>query len=317
MKFFRKKEIKTDVEEYNEDNYIPFGSDPKHKKTWGHVIYSKIKNSSKPMAIIDELGCVIYQNSKMDEICISKSAKQIIEIIDGYSIERLHIFFSKEKYRARAIKFYSWLKNKNTEKTNEEDSYVQNSDKVIISVIPVSNFNILILDAESENTGEKMINIDFLTNLKDKTTASEILKFECARTKNSKKKFVFALISIDYLKQLNTECGFKSGNKVIEIIAEIIENATRDVDWCARWFGAEFALFVNGEDKDFITNTLKNINKEIENTNFKLPTIFKVTASIGAKYIEEEEITPEELTNQARKSLQKAQDIGKATVHIE
>ena len=66
-----------------------------------------------------------------------------------------------------------------------------------------------------------MINIDFLTNLKDKTTASEILKFECARTKNSKKKFVFALISIDYLKQLNTECGF-SGNKVIEIIAEIM-----------------------------------------------------------------------------------------------
>ena len=317
MKFFRKKEPKTDIEEYNEDSYIPFGSDHEHKKTWGNVIYSKIKNSSKPMAIIDELGCVIYQNSKMDEICVSKSAKQIIEIMDGYSIERLHIFFSKEKYRARAIKFYSWLKNKNTEKTNEEDSYVQNSDKVIISVIPVSNFNILILDAESENTGEKMINIDFLTNLKDKTTASEILKFECARIKNSKKKFAFALISIDYFKQLNTECGFQSGNKVIEMTAKIIENATRDVDWCARWFGAEFALFINGEDKNFVTNALKKMNKEIENTNFKLPTSFKVTSSIGAKYVEDGEITPEELTNQARISLQKAQDMGKAAVHIE
>ncbi len=317
MKFFRKKKLKADAKVYDEDSYVPFGSDPEHKKTWGHTIYSKIKKSSKPMAIMDELGCVIYQNLKMDEVCDSRSTKQIIDIMDGFSIERLHVFFSKEKYRSRAIKFYSWLKKENAENISKESFSIESSDKVIISVFPVSDFNILILDAESENTGEKMINIDFLTNLKDKTTASEILKFECARTKSSKKKFAFALISIDYFKQLNTECGFQSGNKVIEITAKIVENATRDVDWCARWFGAEFALFINGEDKDFVTNTLKNINKEIENTDFKTPVSFKVTASIGAKYIKEEEIKPEELTDQARKSLKKAQDIGKAAVHIE
>ncbi len=307
MVFFSKKK----EEEYDEENYVPFTCDPKQEKMWESNLKQNIENSNNGIAIVDELGCVIHQNSKLNELCQSKNAKEIFDIIDEYSIEKLRVFFSKEKYRSRSTKFYARIKN------SAEQDFEENLKKAVISVLPVSNLSIIVLDMNETEETEKIINIDLLTNLKDKTTAEEILKFECARTKTLKKSFAFGIISIDYFKELNKEYGFQKGNKVIENVSGIIENSIRDVDWCARWFGVEFAVFIDNEEKESAVKILENIKHKIHNKKFGIGELLSVTVSIGVKYIASgETITPDKLTDKAREALIKAQELGRDTVYI-
>ena len=110
------------------------------------------------------------------------------------------------------------------------------------------------------------------------------MKFECARTKTLKKSFAFGIISIDYFKELNKEYGFQKGNKVIENVSGIIENSIKDVDWCARWFGVEFAVFIDNEEKESAVKILfENIKHKIHNKKFGIGELLSVTVSIWCK----------------------------------
>ena len=116
MVFFNKKNKK---EEYDEENYIPFACDPEEEKIWENTLIQNINNSNNSIAIVDEIGCIIHQNSKLNELCQTKKAKEIFDIIDEHSTEKLRVFFTKEKYRSRGTKFYVWIKE-NTEQNFEE-----------------------------------------------------------------------------------------------------------------------------------------------------------------------------------------------------
>ena len=93
----------------------------------------------------------------------------------------------------------------------------------------------------------------------------------------------------------------------------IIENSIRDVDWCARWFGVEFAVFIDNEEKESAVKILENIKHKIHNKKFGIGELLSVTVSIGVKYIASgETITPDKLTDKAREALIKAQELDTA-----
>ena len=154
MVFFNKKNKK---EEYDEENYIPFACDPEEEKIWENTLIQNINNSNNSIAIVDEIGCIIHQNSKLNELCQTKKAKEIFDIIDEHSTEKLRVFFTKEKYRSRGTKFYVWIKENTEQNFEEKNENEKDLKKYVLSVLPVFNLSIIVLETKEVQDTEKII----------------------------------------------------------------------------------------------------------------------------------------------------------------
>ncbi|NKJ01413.1 GGDEF domain-containing protein [Novosphingobium sp. SG707] len=56
----------------------------------------------------------------------------------------------------------------------------------------------------------------------------------------------FAILDIDYFKQVNDEMGHDEGDRVLRALAGRLSEQTRRADIVARWGGEEFVVFFNG-----------------------------------------------------------------------
>ncbi|MFN0153562.1 MAG: diguanylate cyclase [Gaiella sp.] len=88
-----------------------------------------------------------------------------------------------------------------------------------------------------EPPGER-IGIDALTNLYDRAAAETAIR----RLGLSGTPFALALADIDHLSNLNEEHGTESGDRVLQLFADVIRSYIRGSDIAARFGGEEFAL---------------------------------------------------------------------------
>lgn len=91
--------------------------------------------------------------------------------------------------------------------------------------------------------------------------------------------FCFALLDIDFFKNVNDKFGHVYGDEVLLLFSNLMKKTFRDVDLIFRYGGEEFAVLLKGvnlEQADFILNRFR---KNIETFNFPMEN--KVTTSIG------------------------------------
>lgn len=91
--------------------------------------------------------------------------------------------------------------------------------------------------------------------------------------------FTFALLDIDFFKNVNDKYGHVYGDEVLILFSNLMKKAFRDSDMLFRYGGEEFAILlhdVNLELADSILNRFRNTVAE-----FNFPMENKVTTSIG------------------------------------
>lgn len=119
---------------------------------------------------------------------------------------------------------------------------------------------------------------DELTQLYNRRKVNQILRHLEQRFLDIGETFSIILLDIDYFKIINDSYGHAAGDRVLQMIAQILRDHVRDVDTCGRWGGEEFIIVcpaVNCREATVLADRLRQlISSSIKRNE-------RVTASFG------------------------------------
>lgn len=127
-------------------------------------------------------------------------------------------------------------------------------------------------------------------------------------------RYSVAMLDLDNFKMINDTYGDSVGDRVIQLLAQLIHNHSRSQDIAARLGGEEFALVLRDIDAEQVYPVLERIRKSFAEMSIAAEehTIY-CTVSIG--WVEYQQgIAGESLLHLADKALYQAKAKGKNTI---
>ncbi|MEK6708519.1 MAG: diguanylate cyclase [Pseudomonadota bacterium] len=100
---------------------------------------------------------------------------------------------------------------------------------------------------------------DSLTGLLNHTSIKDQLGREVARAHRLKTPLAFAMIDIDFFKNVNDSYGHAAGDRVIKSLARLLKQRLRETDIVGRYGGEEFAVIMTGTDGPSAVKVLDSI----------------------------------------------------------
>ncbi len=166
---------------------------------------------------------------------------------------------------------------------------------------------------------EQLAFIDQLTQLYNHRYFVEALEKEVIRSKRFHHSICFLMMDIDFFKHYNDTHGHETANIVLQTIAELMGENTREVDTLARYGGEEFCLILPGVDAEGGKNMAERIRETIENHPFPHEDQHpggKLTISIGLACYPKGADTGTDLVRKADSALYKAKKAGRNRVVV-
>lgn len=159
---------------------------------------------------------------------------------------------------------------------------------------------------------------DYLTGLYNHALLIELLDKELAKQQRLNGSISFAMIDIDYFKEINDTYGHVVGNIVLKEVSNILINSVRRGDIVARYGGEEFGIVIPEVDKEGAFQLCERIRRNMEEYDFDIGSeIIKLTVSIGVFFKDKEEIiTGSEIIEKADEELYNAKRNGRNRVEI-
>ena len=161
---------------------------------------------------------------------------------------------------------------------------------------------------------------DPLTQLYNRRYFTEIADSILDISKRNKTDLSIMMLDIDDFKHINDSCGHALGDKVIVMVARIMQECSRKSDVVCRWGGEEFIILFPQTDMEGARVIAEKIRVKIENQVIRLSTDedLTFTVSTGVSRVDiEKDNNLESSINRADKALYKAKEMGKNRVVIE
>ncbi len=94
---------------------------------------------------------------------------------------------------------------------------------------------------------------------------------------------IFLLLDVDHFKTVNDTYGHNAGDKVLEQLSRLLEEALRDSDYLVRWGGEEFLIVARFCSRDEAAEMAERIRQAVANYSFDVGDGMHLhkTASIG------------------------------------
>ena len=103
---------------------------------------------------------------------------------------------------------------------------------------------------------------DPLTSIPNRLAYNERVELEQARWKRYKQPLSLIVWDIDHFKAINDTHGHKSGDRTLSLIAQLIINNCRNIDFVARYGGEEFVMLLpntNIENAPVLADSIREI----------------------------------------------------------
>ena len=150
--------------------------------------------------------------------------------------------------------------------------------------------------SESQSQVEKLrkelslsASTDPLTGLLNRARAMERIQGEMARCNENKKPLSILVLDLDQFKEINSRQGYLAGDKVLKIVARVLEKTLKKNDAAARWGSKTFLLLAPNTKARSALFLAEKLRKIIQ--TLKLDHGEKLTVSIGlAQFIKEETV---------------------------
>ncbi|WP_457640648.1 putative bifunctional diguanylate cyclase/phosphodiesterase [Persephonella sp.] len=159
---------------------------------------------------------------------------------------------------------------------------------------------------------------DPLTELYNRRTFEDFLRYEVSRAKRKKHRFSLILIDLDNFKYINDTYGHHVGDIVLKSVADILESSVREGDLVARIGGDEFVILLSETDLKTAYKIAERLRLNLENN--KICTfegvVISVNASFGVVEYPTHGTNKEELMMIVDNALYKAKDLGKNIVYV-
>ena len=155
---------------------------------------------------------------------------------------------------------------------------------------------------------EQRARVDELTGLFNRRHFDESVKLEIDRHARYRSMMSLILLDLDFFKAYNDSMGHKAGDKVLELIGQIVNKALRSTDLAFRYGGDEFAIILpqSATNDAFIVaeRVRGRIAAEMTKKNIK------ISASLGLASWPNDGVTSDELVNAADRALYYAKETG-------
>lgn len=124
--------------------------------------------------------------------------------------------------------------------------------------------------------------IDALTGLWNRGYLNDRLAVEMSVLERKGLPVAIAMVDIDHFKPINDKYGHPFGDAVIQRIAEVLGNMSRDSDVVCRYGGEEFAIILRDTPSDGAMTVAERMRKAVETLQLTCgKTPVPVTVSIG------------------------------------
>ena len=152
---------------------------------------------------------------------------------------------------------------------------------------------------------------DTLTQCLNRRAFFESFDKEFKRARRYGNDLCCIMTDIDHFKQVNDIHGHQVGDQVLQKVAEILRSALRENDLICRYGGEEFVILLPNSNSEGAMVAAERYRAIVESTTI---SGISVTASFGVSSLEFKAKNPEELVNQADKSLYAAKHSGRNRV---
>lgn len=160
---------------------------------------------------------------------------------------------------------------------------------------------------------------DGLTGCFNHRYFQEKLGEEMAKAERYNKDLCVALLDVDHFKKFNDTYGHQEGDRVLRIVAEVVQSTVRrKIDTVARYGGEEFVVILPECDgnagKEWADRIRKNVESQIFENNGK--SVYRVTVSIGVSTFPFDSKDQKALIQLADQALYEAKKKGRNRVEL-
>jgi diguanylate cyclase (GGDEF)-like protein len=147
---------------------------------------------------------------------------------------------------------------------------------------------------------------DALTNLPNRSRATQDLNKFLQIARHSQQPFCFAVLAIDHLLRVNRQHGHRVGDRIMRQLALTLQQELRRQDIVARWEGAEFVVGIYGMTRQDGVNWLLEILKVLPLITIPDAVAIPITFSAGVAQYPDDGCTVMALYQAAGTALERA-----------
>ncbi|RUO38387.1 hypothetical protein CWE13_01730 [Aliidiomarina shirensis] len=159
-------------------------------------------------------------------------------------------------------------------------------------------------------------NRDTLTGLLNRRGYDAAVQRTLTDARLFNESFQLMVVDLDEFKAVNDTAGHEAGDWVLQKVADIMREHTRDTDYCCRLGGDEFVVLLLNCPHRRAKEIAENIAADIERMH-KEKNIVKVTASIGLTSLREDDEDEQDILRRADKAAYKAKHAGRNQIVID
>jgi diguanylate cyclase (GGDEF)-like protein len=155
---------------------------------------------------------------------------------------------------------------------------------------------------------EQRARVDELTSLFNRRHFDESVKMEIDRHARYRSMLSLILLDLDFFKAYNDTQGHTAGDKVLELMGRLVNDALRTTDLAFRYGGDEFAIILPQSASNDAFIVAERVRGRIAAEMSKRD--IKITASLGLASWPSDGVTSDELVNAADRALYYAKETG-------
>ncbi|MDX1452902.1 MAG: EAL domain-containing protein [Oleiphilaceae bacterium] len=248
-------------------------------------LHRYIVNSSPDIVfMLDQKGRFSFLNNKIETLLGYKKAELIGKayqsIVDDCDLDRAQYIFEEQIHK----KSGAWSSELKLKSRNSD----QQARHFEITVFPIES-KVRTTGAESQQVAKRIIGTygtarditerkeaeefinfqayhDLLTRLPNRALFKDRLSISLAQARRNKQKVAVMFLDLDRFKVVNDTLGHAMGDRLLQSVAQRLENCVRKCDTLSRFGGDEFTLLLpaihNAEDARTIAKKVINVLKE-------------------------------------------------------
>jgi len=154
---------------------------------------------------------------------------------------------------------------------------------------------------------------DPLTQLYNRRFFDERLEDEISRAFRYKRPMTLIMVDIDHFKRCNDTYGHQKGDEVLQVVAQVLENNTRNQDYACRYGGEEMAIILPETDQAAAMLVAEKLRLKVSEFVEK-ETGIAITISLGVATLQDGQDAPAILIGQADAALYRSKSMGRNRV---
>ncbi|MGZ8097325.1 MAG: HDOD domain-containing protein, partial [Methylosarcina sp.] len=159
---------------------------------------------------------------------------------------------------------------------------------LMTEIVPIAHqLGIALLNAKHYEAEKKHAQLDPLTQILNKRMLDQSLAEIFQQERSKLEKLAIGFVDIDKFKLFNDTCGHQAGDKVIQIVADLLTRLTRPGDVIGRYGGEEFLFILLDTSKTGAHSYAERIRLETERLGRIMSPKFNdlaLTVSIGISF---------------------------------